>query len=443
MNHWGREMRLILLVAFMFLICSPLAVLGQSAADTFVGRSEIDAGEFKISEHDWPWWRGAMRDGSVADAKQAPTDWSETKNVAWKAPVVGRGHGSPTVLGQRVFLASADPARQVQVVLCWDRATGKQLWEATVHEGGFENKSERGANQKASLASSTIATDGERLYINFLNHDAVYTTALNLQGELVWQQKICDYVLHQGYGSSPAVYQDLVIVSADNKGGGAIAGLDRESGEVRWLRGRPAKPNYASPSIMHLDGKDQLIFSGCDLVTSLNPKTGEVYWEIEGSTTECVTTSVTDGVHIFTSGGYPKNHLAAVRVDGSGKIDWERNTRVYVPSMLQRGGYLYATLDAGVASCFRCEDGEELWKARLGGTFTSSPVLHGDRIYATNEEGVTFIFLASPEGFEKLAENQLGNSVYATPAICGGQIFMRVGMQEDDQRQEWLYCIAE
>ena len=171
--------------------------------------------------------------------------------------------------------------------------------------------------------------------------------------------------------------------------------------------------------------------------------TGEEYWEIEGATTECVTTSVTDGVHIFTSGGYPKNHVSAVRADGSGRVDWELNTRVYVPSMLQHRGYLYATLDAGVASCFRCEDGAEVWKARLGGTFSSSPVLHGDTIYATNEGGQTFIFRATPDGFEKIAENQLGDSVFATPTLCGGQIFMRVAMREGEERKEWLYCISK
>jgi outer membrane protein assembly factor BamB len=111
--------------------------------------------------------------------------------------------------------------------------------------------------------------------------------------------------------------------------------------------------------------------------------------------------------------------------------------------MLQRDGFLFTTLDAGVASCFRCEDGEEVWKARLGGTFSSSPVLVGDLIYATNEEGVTHIFKADPEKFEKVGENSLGESVFATPAICGGQIFARVAHMEEDQRQEYLYCIAE
>ena len=104
--------------------------------------------------------------------------------------------------------------------------------ESIVYEGGLHQEGERAANKKASLASSTVATDGQLLYINFMNQGAVFCTALSLEGDKVWQRRICDYIVHQGYGSSPTLYQNLVIVSADNKGGGAIAGLDRKTGEV-------------------------------------------------------------------------------------------------------------------------------------------------------------------------------------------------------------------
>jgi len=411
------------------------AMVGSAPAQT-------PAGNRSSSDADWPWWRGSHRDGSAASSQKPPTSWSEQDNIRWRAAIPGRGHGSPTVFADQVFLATADPKRKVQVVLCFDRDSGKQKWEAIVHEGGFANKSERKVNEKASLASSTVATDSERLFINFLNDNAVWTSALDLDGNLLWQQKISDYIVHQGYGSSPTVYQHLVIVSADNKAGGAIAGLDRKTGDILWRRERPAKPNYASPVIITAAGRDQLIFTGCDLVTSLHPLTGELLWEIEGATTECVTTAVTDGTNVFTSGGYPKNHIAAVAADGSGKLIWENNTRAYVPSLLQRDGFLYVTLDAGIASCFRCDTGKELWKSRLGGTFSSSPVMVGDRIYATNEEGVTHIFKANPKKFEKVAENKLGQSVFATPAICGDRIYMRVAHNENDQRQEYLYCIS-
>jgi outer membrane protein assembly factor BamB len=343
------------------------------------------------------------------------------------------------VIGDRIFLATADHERKVQLLLCYDRKNGKQLWQTEIHQGGFETK----GNSKASLASSTPACDGQRVFINFLNAGAVHTSALTLDGKLLWQTKVADYLIHQGFGSSPAVYRNLVIVSADSKGDGLIAALDRVSGKLVWKQERPKAPNYASPIILNVAGRDQLVMTGCDLVTSFEPLTGKKLWEIKGSTTECVTSTVTDGDHIFTSGGYPKNHVSAVRADGSGKIDWENTARVYVPSLTVRDGHLYGVLDAGIAMCWKADSGKEVWKGRLGGTFSASPVLVGDLIFATNEAGKTFIFKASAEAFDLVAENHLGGEVFATPTICGGRIYARVATTTNGKRQESLYCVGK
>jgi len=397
--------------------------------------NRVSATDFGFKATDWPWWRGALRTG-VADANQkAPGSWSK-QNVKWSVPIPGRGHGSPIVVGDRVYIASADLEKQQQAVHCLDRATGREVWETVAHDGGLIVK----GNKKASLASSTVACDGERLYINFLNNKAIHTTALNLDGDIQWQKKISDYVVHQGFGSSPTIYKSLVIVAADNKGGGAIAGLNRKSGEVIWEIARPKKPNYCSPIVMNLAGKDQLIVMGCDLVSGINPSTGEKFWEFEGATTECVSSMVADGNLVFTSGGYPKNHISAVKADGSGEVVWENKTRVYVPSMVARDGYLYGVADAGVASCWNAQTGEELWKGRLGGTFDSSPILVGDKIYAINESGVGFVFSASHQEYKLIAQDKLCDEVFATPAICGGQIFVR-GVVRDEGRQEMLFCL--
>ena len=401
------------------------------------------ATDLKLTSTDWPGWRGPSVNGIASPDQDPPLKWSQDENVLWRTPIAGRGHGSPTVLGSHVYLPTADEARKVQLVLCFDRDSGKKLWETVVHKGGFENKSGRKANEKATLASSTIATDGSHLYINFINDSAMFTSALDLNGKVVWQTRVSDYLIHQGYGSSPTIYQDKVIVTCDNKAGGAIAALNRNTGDIVWTRERPELPNYASPVVYEIDGRDQLIVTGCDLVTSLNPTTGETLWEIEGATTECVTTTVTDGKHVYSSGGYPRNHLAAIAADGSGKVVWDQNLRVYVPSFLYRGGYLYLTLDAGVAMCLDASTGETVWKQRLGGSFTSSAVMVDDRIYATNEDGVTFIYRATPDGFEELGENKLGQSVFASAAITGDRIYLRSAAHEDDTRQEYLYCIGK
>lgn len=389
-------------------------------------------------ESDWPCWRGPNRDGIANSNQEPPTEWSDTQNIAWKVPIPGRGHGSVTVVGEQIFLPTADEQLQVQSVLCFDRKSGKKLWQTEVHRGPLNFK-----NKKASQASGTIACDGERIFVNFLNDGVAYTTALSRDGKKLWQQKISDYIVHQGYGSSPTIYQSLVIVSADNKGGGAIVAFHRETGKEVWRQSRPKTPNYPSPVVLHTSGRDQLLMSGCDLVSGFDPLSGEKLWEVSGAATECVTTAVTDGKLTFTSGGYPRNHISAVRTDGSGKVAWENTTRVYVPSMIVRDGYLYAVADAGIASCWKCETGRNMWSHRLMGTFSASPVLVGDRLYAINEDGTTFILEVSPEKVKLLAENKLNAEVFATPTICDSRIYLRGGVEESGKRQEYLYCVGQ
>lgn len=419
------------LIVFSSSLCFPVS----SAAEDKTARAK----PVSVSERDWPWWRGPNRDGIASADQKPPLQWSASKNILWKAPVPGRGHGSPTVVDEQVLLATADEQREIQSVLCFDRQSGKVVWSTEIHRGGLEKKS----NKKASQASSTIACDGERLYINFLNKDAVHTTALSRDGKRLWKTKISDYVTHQGYGSSPAVYGPLVIVSADNKSGGAICGLSRTTGDVVWRVERPKLPNYSSPAILNVAGREQLLFPGCDLVASFEPLTGKKLWAVKGATTECVTTIVTDGDLVFTSGGYPKNHVSAVRADGSGELVWENSVRVYVPSLLILDDYLYAVTDAGVAVCWKSDTGEEAWKGRLAGTFSASPVLVGEHIFATNEGGETFVFKAKPSAFELVEKNSLGDEVFATPTICKSRIYMRVAERQDGERKEALYCIAE
>lgn len=404
-----------------------------------LGIATLATAEPTVQPTDWPWWRGPARNGIASPDQSPPLRWSETENVLWKTAVPGRGHGSPTVVGDQVFLATAELEQETQSVLCFDRQTGELLWTTLVHRGNLNS----GGNAKATLASSTVACDGQRLFINFFNDGAIYTTALSRSGKQLWQTKVSDYVIHQGFGSSPGVYKDLVLVSADNKGGGAIAALDSQTGKIVWKHDRPKTPNYASPIVLPVAGRDQLLFTGCNLVSSFDPQSGEQLWQIDGATTECVTSTVTDGKLIFTSGGYPKNHMAAVAADGSGKVVWENNTRVYVPSMLVHDGYLYAMGDSGIAMCFEAATGESIWRERIGGTFTASPVMQGNRIYVTAETGATTVLEAGPKGGAVLAKNQLGDQAFATMVIAGGKIFTRVAHNEDGKRQEYLYCLGE
>lgn len=388
---------------------------------------------------DWPWWRGPNRDG-IADPKQSPPlTWSEKENVVWKSPIPGRGHSSPIVVGEQVFLATAEPDRQVQSVLCYDRKTGKKLWQTDCHQGTFEKK----GNPKSTLASSTVACDGERLFINFLHEGAIHATCLDRAGKILWQKKVCDYKIHQGFAASPAIYQDLVIFAGDSAAGGVIAAYKRATGELAWSVDRPKAHNYASPIIHSVAGKDQLFLIGCDLVTSLEPATGKKNWEIKGSTTECVTSTVVVGDLMVTSGGFPKSHVAAVKADGSGKTVWESKSRIYVPSLLAHNGYFFGVLDAGVPICWKGDTGDEVWKARTEGIYSASPVLVGDLIFATTEAGVTYIWKANPKAFELIGQNNLGDEAFATPTFVDGRIYYRAAHKSAAGRQEFLYCLGK
>lgn len=387
---------------------------------------------------DWPAWRGPTADGHAAAGQKLPLTWSETENVLWRAPVRGRGHSSPTVAGDRVFLATADVATQEQLVVAYDRATGKLLWETVVHRGPLES----GNHKNSSPASSTVAWDGERLYINFLHAKAIHTTALDRAGKILWQTRVADYAVHQGFGASPVVHESVVIVAADSRAGGKLAGLDRGTGKILWEQARPKIANYPTPAIVRAAGRTQLILGGCNLVVSLDPLTGKKLWEIEGSTEETVVTAATDGSRVFLSGGYPKSHIMGLEADGSGKITWQNNTRVYVPSVLVRDGHVFAVLDAGHAVCWDSATGEERWREKVDRDFYASPVMAGSRIYATSLRGVTSVFEATPQAFKLLAQNQLGDEAFATPAIAGGQIFIR-SAKKAEPRQEFLWCVGE
>jgi outer membrane protein assembly factor BamB len=387
---------------------------------------------------DWPGWRGPTADGHAAPAQDVPARWSETENVLWCAPVRGRGHSSPTVVGNRIFLTTADAATQDQLVLAFHRATGKPAWETVVHHGNLDTA----GNRNTSQASSSVAWDGERLIVNFLNHHAIFTSALSPEGKVLWQTRVADFVTHQGFGSSPVVHDALVLVTADHRGGGKVSGLDRKTGRIVWQQDRPKIANYASLAVVTAAGRPQAVLAGCNLVVSYDPLTGRKLWEIEASTEETVVTPVTDGARIFVGGGYPKNHVAAIAADGSGKIAWQNGTRAYVPSLIVRDRHVFAVLDAGHAVCWKSDTGEELWRQKVDRDFYASPVMVGNRVFVTSLRGLTSVFDATPEKFTLVAQNQLGDEAYASPSICGNRIYLRAA-RKGEPRQEFLWCVGK
>ncbi|TWU10059.1 outer membrane biogenesis protein BamB [Novipirellula galeiformis] len=384
----------------------------------------------------WPAWRGPQHDGVVPD-QPLLTHWSEEQNVVWRTEVPGRGHSSPIVVANTVYLATAIQDPQKQQVLAFDGATGKSKWTTDVHTGGFP--SERAVHHKATHANGTLACDGVRLYTAFLNSDAIVATALDLDGNVVWQREIGKFVSKFGYAPSPVLYKSLVIFAADNMGGGYLAAVDGESGEIAWRVARGNISSYSSPTVANVGGRDQLLISGCGAVTSFDPASGEKRWSTPCTAEATCGTVVTSADRIFASGGYPEKETTCLSANGE-KI-WSVRTKAYEPSLVLNDDRLFVVNDEGVAYCWDADTGDVIWRERLGGNFSASPIVCNDVVYVSNLSGETFVFENEKDTFKLISTNQLGDDAYASPAVAESQMFLRVGVDRGTKRHEQLVCL--
>lgn len=398
----------------------------------------------KVSDHaasqnvgPWPQWRGPRGDGVAVD-QNPPTEWGATENVLWRTEVPGRGHSSPIVVGELVVIGTAVESDATQRVLAYDRTGGELMWNTVVHEGGLPNPRE--VHQKATHANSTLVCDGQRLITAHLNRERVVVTALDLQGEQLWQTDVGAFASKFGYAPSPALYQSLVIVAADNFGGGYLAALDLESGEVAWRKARGDASSYSSPHVATVGGVDQVLLAGGDRVASYDPATGELLWETPCIAESTCGTVVTSEDRIFASGGYPEAETVCLAADG--KPIWSEKTKVYEPSPVTDGKQVYAVTDNGIAICWSSDDGAVLWRKRLGGNFSSSPVIANGHVYVADLSGKAYVFEASGEAFKLIATNPLGDDCYASPAVADDCLFFRVGAGQGTGRTERLICIG-
>ena len=373
----------------------------------------------------WPGFRGPRGDGSSLE-KDAPLKWSATENVAWKVELPGRGHASPVVWGDRIFVVSALQDKQERILLALDRRTGKTLWQRTALTAPLEH-----IHNLNSYASSTPATDGERVYVSFLDRDKMFIAAYDSQGNKLWEARPGPFTSVHGYSSSPILYKDKVIVNGDHDGAGFLVALYRKTGAVAWKTPRPNNTrSYCTPIIREVDGVPHLLMSGSKSVASYNPDTGAQQWIMDGPTEQFVAAPVYNGKLMFITAGYPELHILAIRPDGSGKVGddhiaWRtRRGAGYVPSPILSGPYFMTVTDGGFLGCWVADTGEQLWNERTAGHTSSSPVSCGDRIYVQSDKGVTTV-VRPGKTFEKLAENDLGEESYASPVISQGQIFVR------------------
>jgi hypothetical protein len=375
-----------------------------------------------------------------------PTRWDGLTgaNIVWRVDVPGIGHSSPIVWNDRVFLLSCLEDEQRRVVLCFDRDTGRLNWQQTVFRGPLET-----IHALNSRASSTPATDGELVYVTFLEVDGhtipapnvsqtrpitpgrIVVAAYDFDGNQKWIVRLGEFISAHGFCANPVIYTDLVIVNGDHDGDSYIAALRKSTGEIAWKVPRDNKiRSYSTPIIRQIDDRVQMVFSGSQGIVSLDPSDGSKHWIVDGPAEQFVASMVYNGRRFFMAAGFPTHHVMCIRPDGIGNVtdthvDWHvTNAKCYVPSPVVVDQFLLVADDRGTANCFDVATGNRLWLERLGSEFSSSLVTAKGLVYFVADNGVTKIVRPGPK-LDVVAENPLGEDSYASPAISDGRIFIR------------------
>lgn len=388
-----------------------------------------------LHAENWPCWRGPRLDGTSSESK-VPTKWSATENVAWKTELPGSGHASPIVWGDRVFTVAALADTQERQLLCLDRQNGALLWQTTVVKSGPEH-----IHRLNSLASSTPATDGERVFSAFLDVREAVVAAHDFSGRQLWLKRVGTFTSTHGFCSSPVLFEDKVIVNCDHDGNGYIVALARKDGHELWRIERPNKTrSYCAPIIREAAGRTQMVLSGTKCVTSYDPRDGKLIWMIDGPTEQFVASLVfNDRANLFfLTAGYPQHHILAIRPDGKGNVTdthiaWRtQKGAAYVPSPISAGDYFLMTSDSGTGECFEAKTGRLAWEERLGEQHASLVSATG-LVYFLSDTGVMNV-VRPGEKFDLVAKNEIGERTFASPAVSEGRIFIR--------GEKHLFCIG-
>ena len=372
---------------------------------------------------DWPQFRGPTGQG-VSDEQGLPLTWSETSNVVWKVAIPGKGWSSPVVQGDRIWLTSATEEGKSLRAIAVDRNSGAIVQNVEV----FRLKSAKLTNPKNSFASPTPIIEGDRVYVHF---GAFGTACITQSGEIVWKTKLEYDNGQHGTGGSPALYDDLLIISCDGNDVQFVVALDKHTGKVKWKKSRQGYQAYSTPLIVKSPGGDQVISPGAFRAISYDPRNGKELWHVTyGDGFSNVPRPVYgDGV-VFICTGFQQASLLAVRLDGKGdvtksKLQWKLDRGVpLTPSPLLVGNELYLVTDNGIVTCLDAKTGKEYWRARIGGNHSASPIYADGRIYFLSEEGESVV-LAAGQQLKHLATNQLDGRTLASMAVSNGSIFIR------------------
>ena len=376
-----------------------------------------------VVPNDWPQFRGPTGQG-VSEERNLPLTWSENKNVRWKVPIPGRGWSSPVIQGDRIWLTTATDEGKSLRAIAIDRNTGAILQNVEV----FHLKSAKLTNSKNSFASPTPVIDGDRVYLHF---GAYGTACITQSGEIVWKTRLEYDNGQHGTGGSPIIYDDLLILSCDGNDVQFVVALDKVTGKVRWKKMREGYQAYTTPLVVSLPEGDQVISPGALRAIAYEPRTGKEIWQVRyGEGFSNVPRPVYGLGLVFICTGFQQASLLAIKPDGRGditksKVVWRLDRGVpLTPSPLLVGDELYMVTDNGIATCVDAKSGEELWRARLGGNHSASPIYADGKIYFLSEEGESVV-IAPGRQLKHLATNQLDGPTLASMAISDSSLFIR------------------
>ena len=367
---------------------------------------------------DWPQFRGPSSSG-IASGPEISNTLTEA-DIRWKIALPGRGLSSPIILGNRVFISAASGPNQERLhVLCFSTTDGKKLWERQ-----FEATGRTMSHEKTCVAAPTPCSDGERIYVQYSTNDLV---CLDLKGTVLWLRGLThDYPNASnslGMASSPIVVEKTLVAMLENDSDSFTVGLDVKTGVNVWKLPRPKIANWTSPVAFTTNGKTNVALLSNDGVTAVDPATGSQLWKIPGGTTTPSCT-VAGTVLYVPSGGTTAYDLT--KTGGPPEELWQSaQLGNATASPLVSGEFIYTINGAGVLAKASAKDAAPLWKLRLNGKFSGSPVISGTTVCAASEEGnLKLVDTTAPEG-SITTDLKLGGIILCTPAISNGSIYVR------------------
>ncbi|QDU79759.1 outer membrane biogenesis protein BamB [Polystyrenella longa] len=378
----------------------------------------------------WARFRGPNGAG-IATGQNLPKDL-KPEHREWVVDLPGLGHAAPAIWDDFLFVTSAIDEGAVRYLYCLDAITGEERWVRTLSM----NKSAK--HIKSSWASSTPVTDGEFVYVAFADAEQYLLSAYDFAGELQWREDLGSFESQHGQGTSPVLYEDLVILANDQDGPSSVVAFEKATGKMAWTTLRESRRvSYATPLMIPPaggKGLPQLIVAcGAMGLTSLNPRTGHMHWKTGEFSHRTVGSPVYgEGVLVQCCGGGGQGkYMVAIKPHDAPNSDdpfevlYEHKRRLpYVPTPIIYEGHLYLCNDGGIANCLNVETGENVWTERIGGNYSSSPVCVDGMIYMLSEDGEIVVISASPD-YKLWGRLKLDDHSHATPAVANGRLYLR------------------